>query len=559
MSAPFKRVSKSLTTAISSSLFILVLTAIQLPARSQPTPSPPPTAGPSSTIAQTPQPETDAIAQQRAQLEAALATVENIGGLSTNADAHLQIKALIGIAEEFSKLGDNARSLEVLEKALTVAEGSSPNRYLHSLQSIAPYYRYINADNVLLSRLQAALQVDESLTHQERKSALSYLATGYMHVEDADALQQGLSAILNQLESVEDIGGSTRYLVRDIADSYGRLPDAAAANAGLSQLLEIALKNLEIPTPDPYGNEVFFRRGQAYVLGEVAKAYALQANTSEATTLLKQAVELLEGEDSFYIAQAVPTVAEAHGYLPNAAAAQTGLATLMDFTINHSNESQLKQLESAAAIAIAYSQIGDREQAQQTLDTAAQLVNELNEPGHQMMFLHKLAEGYKAIGNVAAQQAKIQEAFAVIDTLTPGEDIYSQALYKLSEGYSQVTDDAIAQNLFDQLETFMRQIDAPEYGRAGALGELALVAQRRGNDENAQRLLTEAVTQLSPDENLALWRQRSAIRRIITGYSHLPNAAIKQAGLEQIRALAPTLVEAESVPEIEDMIVRAYL
>ncbi|MEO0769015.1 MAG: hypothetical protein AAFY72_06220 [Cyanobacteria bacterium J06649_4] len=525
------------------------------------------TDGQALTIAQNTQIEEDAIhlgrdfaiAQQRAQLEDALATVENLEGISTNADAHLQINALIDIAEGFSQLGDNERSLEVLEKALRVAEGSSPNRYLHSLKNIAPYYRYLGAEDVLVSRLQAALYVDESLTNRERKTALSYLATGYMSVEDGDALKEGLSAILDQLEGVEDIDGSTRYIVRDMADSYGRLSDSAAANAGLARLLAIAFKNLEVPTPAPYGEGVFYRLGQAYVLGEIAKAYALQENASEATALLNQAIALLDSEDVFYLGQAVPTVARAYGYLANSADAQTGLAALMDFTMNDSTESPLKQLESAEAIAIAYSQIGDSEKAQQTLDTAAGLVQSIDAQSRQIMFLQRLAEGYGAIGNVAAQQTKLQQAFAVIDTLAPGEGLHSQAMYGLSEGYGQIEDDAIAQALFEKLERFVRQVDVPEYGRAGALGELALTAQRRGNYEDAQRLLAEAVAQLDSDEDIVPWRRLSAIRRIITGYGHLPDEAVKQAGLEQIRAIAPTLVEADAVAEVEDMIVRAYL
>lgn len=476
-------------------------------------------------------------------------------------------------------------------------------RYIRLTARIASDYSSIGETEAAQSLLEKATdELALTLSNRFTGGALGDLAEAYALIDDPDITPAGLATLLELVTNADlPIGGNGRPFVPiELITAYGQLGDAAVANEGLSKLLEITLNRL-----DAEGNSGRFSLEK---LSAFATAYGKQNNVEAATQLLTQSMALVRNSDKNYKSRfyQLADIAAAYGYLGDTAAAEQGLAEIVeivqttdslsaaDLPAEGLSEAQelfvtftriYDDIAPLTAVAIAHGQLGNLSQAQEILDALSARLQVFDESSN-LLLLEALAQTYQKIGDVPGQQAVLQQMFDNVPKLrresAPGLNIADVTpgylgIGALLKGYVEIENDAIAQKNLKILEDFFKEIRFDERGFSGQLSDLAAAVIARGDEEAAHRLMTEAVEivgtpadQLIPDdprfnvtragmENFAQAQNFTVLSRLARNYSGIQNEQLKAAGLEALRKVAADkLTDPERKAEMDDLITQSY-
>ena len=578
----------------------LLVTAPALPARSQ-----------ISSPSEPPQPPNPPVFERRLvtnsqlkRLETALQIIDKrIESLEpAGGTPWTSIYRLAGLARAYNEVGDREQAVELLARAVLIAKQYSVDNgydYPKALVQIAPYYDDIGEPEIADDLLKQAIEV--ALTSDSTGTMLGFVAEAYAKIEDSQIKEEGL---LNIVELVANSKGPARnsiggYSLARFFTAYAQIEDSAAASEGLTQLLELKLVLADKAATTEDRRSVL----SLGTLTQFAIAFGQHNNPEAAKELLDWAMEILrsseesEGKSRYSIGM----VASAYGYLGNIDDATPGLKELMTMAQltappledNLTEEQKLQAIHSKlyddlaplSAIAVAYGRLGDTEKAREILGSYIERLRQIENSGSVLLF-GSIVQSYKEIDDLAGQESTLQQLFDEVPAL---KEISSQGLNiadvtpgylgitTLLESYIATPNDAIAQARLKVLEDFFKDIRYGEYAFSGQLSDLASAAVIRGDEENAHRLMLDAMQlvgtpedQLIPDdprfnvirrsgENFDKVQQRYVLSNMATNYGQIENEKIKSAGLEALKQAASKVEDPEFRADVEDAIALAYV
>ncbi|MEL6778364.1 MAG: hypothetical protein AAFO06_14005 [Cyanobacteria bacterium J06597_16] len=596
----------------------------------------PPATDPPTTVS-------SALVDQLERLNAAALTLDEEGSPED------RINRLRRLAKGYGEIGEQERALQLLNQAVLIAEqikapplavavpddnasdeasdnSSEPTtateyfaaqqaerdaepsalaqRYVRAIARIAPDYSRLGDTKTAQNLLEQATETSLTLTGRYRSggSELDKIVKAYTLIEEADVTEAGLLTLLDLVTDLEGPAWKNSngpYIPKGMVEGFAQLENAAVANEGLSRLYETKLAMLEASTAENKPDGLSIR-----TLTQFAIAHSQQNNADTAEALMAQAIEVIRNSDlGIRDLQTIGLVAEACGYLPDAAAGEQKLAELQQIiqtvelfpdqgelseeeTLMAASRDLYYQISPLASVAIAYSKLGNLSKAQAII---APIVDIFPANASSILDLERLAQIYELIGDVPSQQAILKTLFALLPEL---KEISSSGLNisdvtpgylgvnSLWRGYVATEDDAIAQTRLSALEDFFKDIRFAEQGFSGQLSTLASAAMARGDEASAHRLMIEAMElvttpddQLIPDdprfnaaravslggETFEQDQTVSVLSSLVKNYGTMQNEHLKAAGLEAIRQTAARKVEtAERRARIEDVITWAY-
>ncbi|MEO0708982.1 MAG: hypothetical protein AAF050_25445, partial [Cyanobacteria bacterium J06649_5] len=561
---------KQLATLISSCAFVVLLSAPPLPAQAQHSSNEGlKQAAVPVTLAQAigQSPDTDASASVSSTPATQLERLDAVAlTLTEEGTPENRINILRRLAKGYGDIGKQERALQILDQAVLIAEqitapplalsddsaredasdtttatesstaeqarrndasSELAQRYVRAIARIAPDYSRLGDTKTAQNLLEQATETSLTLTGRYRSggSELDKIVKAYTLIEEADVTEAGLLTLLDLVTDLEGPvwkNSNGPYIPKGMVEGFAQLENAAVANEGLSRLYETKLAMLEASTAENKPDGLSIR-----TLTQFAIAHSQQNNADTAEALMAQAIEVIRNSDlGIRDLQTIGLVAEACGYLPDAAAGEQKLAELQQIiqtvelfpdqgelseeeTLMAASRDLYYQISPLASVAIAYSKLGNLSKAQAII---APMVDIFPANASSILDLERLAQIYELIGDVPSQQAILKTLFDLLPEL---KEISSSGLNisdvtpgylgvnSLWRGYVATEDDAIAQTRLSALEDFFKDIRFAEQGFSGQLSTLASAAMARGDEASAHRLMIEAMELVTtPDDQL---------------------------------------------------------
>ena len=583
---------------------ILLVSTLQLPAQAQTTV--PFTASPESSNSSVDNSFSDysqAPEEQMQRLDAALLTLEDIAPLTLESthrkDTVATLSKLSKIAEAYSRLNQQEKAIDVIEKAIAIAKQSFPEGYPYHTVQLAIGYVNIGEQGRAEALLKQSLEANLTTSSGALKLVtIASLANAYSSLGNAEVTEAGLATLVTLATDIDqpfwqNLSSQRRYVPEELIRSYGQLPNSETALEALSRLLEMDMRLAESPSASGLISDLSADR-----LSEFAKAYEQQGDTESAKRLLEQAMLILSDVKGRKLSQGISNVASAYGELEDTDTAEQSLEQLTErlltrepifergispsvpeidlpigFYIGVDRERVYEEIEPISSIAIAYNKLGNLEKAQELTAALESRIKALPvvpsldaevvpfEVSRAVSMLYPLSDIYKAIGDVPKQQVVLEEVF---ESLLTGEKIENVVLSEIGigipillESYQKTVDDAIAQDRLSRLETLFRQVQFAELNGPGRLIILAIAVATR-DEAAAHRLATEVMHALSSNTLLSQSERADGLS-ILTGiYRTMQNEQLRQEGLGALSAIATEIIEPNLREDVEGDITRAY-
>lgn len=507
---------------------------------------------------------------------------------------------LAKLARAYSEAGEHTQAVDLLNRAVEFAEQYSVDDgydYPKALVQIAPYYDSIGETAAADELLKQAIEV--ALTSDSTGTMLGFVAEAYAKLGDKQVTEKGL---LNIVELVTDPNSPAYNSLRGYSfgrflEAYLQIENDAAAREGLSKLLSSRIALLEASENEDHPNTLSFQ-----TLSQFATAFGKHNDPETAKNLLAQVMERLRSnqEDERKNLYRIGIITSAYGYLGDTVAAEQGLSELMEMfrsintfpqLDNPTKEQQLQAIytnlydDSAplSTIAAAYGRIGNIEKAQEILGAYRDRLRQIENSGNVLLF-GPVVQAYEEIGDVAGQEDVLQQMFNEVPALKEGAsqgvniaDVTPgyMGITTLLDGYIATPDDAIAQERLKVLEDFFRDIRYDEHAFSGQLTDLAAAALARGDEENAHRLMLDAMQlvgtpedQFIPDdprfnalkkgEDFEKSQQRHVLGSIARNYGQIKDEQMRAVGLEALELAATRIDDAKFRADVERAITLSY-
>ena len=485
-----------------------------------------------------------AVEEKIGWLDEAVLSYDNTASEDSDSD---KIYAMRTLARSYSSLGSQTRAIELLDRAVTIAQ-ESESRYLLPVRIIPTYIEIGEIETAEDLRSQAMAP-----NGYIRTDYLIDIVDAYSAADRQDLALATLSQAVDHLEFVAatEEERSLVYSIGEFAQAYDQLNDKTATEAALSRLVVLIDSEGEAP-----GTGTGRTNGQLVTaLSQLSIAQSNQGKPDVAEALVARAMALVrDGEKTGYI---TAEVARAYGYLEDTAVSEQALPRLTQLAIEDIDSTDpIGPVSLLSAVAIAYEQIGNTAKSEAAL---AIVTDKFEDP----YMLGAILGIYLEMDNDAGQEATIQKMFDWLPLLREAEFTVSDVtagysgISGLVEAYIYTADDALAQERLALLESFFTEVHFDPLYIPGQLAILARAAAARGDDAAAQRLLAEATQRLETDIDLCGRYCVGAINRIASSYTLLENEQVKQTGFNQLQQIANDSLDTEQKNAIRRMLIRA--